>query len=69
MGRNTKGKGVKMVKEITLDISGKDIKLSLEDAKKLYKELSEIFQEEETKKHVAYRVSFPDNLFTTWGRF
>jgi len=57
-----------MVKEITLDIDGKDIKLSLKDAKKLHKELNEIFQEE-AKKHVAYRVSFPDNLFTTWGRF
>ena len=58
-----------MVKEITLDIDGKDIKLSMKDAKKLYKELNEIFQEEEPKKHVAYRVSFPDNLFTTWSRF
>ena len=56
-----------MVKEITLDVNGKDIKLSLKDAKKLHKELNEIFQEEETKKHVAYRVSFPDNLFKTWG--
>ena len=58
-----------MVKEITLDVNGKDIKLSLKDAKKLHKELNKIFQEEETKAHVAYTVSFPDNLFTTWGRF
>ena len=58
-----------MVKEITLDVNGKDIKLSLKDAEKLHKELNEIFQEEEAKKHVAYEVSFPDNLFTTWGRF
>ena len=58
-----------MIKEITLDMNGKDIKLSLEDAKKLHEELNEIFQEEEPKKHVAYRVTFPDNLFTTWSRF
>ena len=58
-----------MIKEITLDMDGKNIKLSLKDAKKLHKELNEIFQEEEPKKQVAYRVSFPDNLFTTWGRF
>ena len=57
-----------MVKEITLDVNGKDIKLSLKDAKKLHKELNEIFQEE-VKEHVAYTVSFPDNLFTTWSRF
>ena len=54
-----------MVKEIILDINGKDIKLSLEDAKKLHEELNEIFQAKESKKHVAYRVSFPNNLFTT----
>ena len=58
-----------MIKEITLDINGKEVKLSLENAKKLYKELNGAFQEEETKKQVAYEVSFPDNLFTTWGKF
>ena len=54
-----------MVKEITLDVNGKDIKLSLEDAKKLHEELNEIFQAKKPKKHIAYRVSFPKNLFTT----
>lgn len=52
------------IKEIVLEIDEKDIKLSLEEAKKLFKELSEIFINE--KKEEVYAlgsVSIPPSFF------
>jgi len=52
------------IKEIVLEINEKSIKLSLEEAKKLYAELSEIFDKEKKEKvYTMGSISIPKTFF------
>ena len=53
-----------MIKSIKIEIDGEDIDLSMEDARKLYADLGEVFKQPYT--HYVYPPVFPRPYETTW---